>query len=578
MSVLKRYLSVITINQLKKQYFNGMKKLILLVCSIGVFTYANAQTATYERVYNIMQTNCATAYCHGSGSTSGNLDLEGTGATTADKMADVYNNLVGVAPSNSTAAAKGDHLVYKGRMDKSFLFRKINAGIESTVSLDANEGTSMPSGGSITDVEKEMIRQWILFGAPQTGEVVKESVLTDYYVNGLANEAFPNGPPAAPSPSEGFQIKMGPFFLAPQNNAQGYLDEVEYFQKWELEFLNDLEVTRIDTKMGTYSHHFIMYDYDSPNAANLLDHGLRTNISHVDISLVEAIQQPTDLRLPQGSAFSWEKDIVLDLNTHYINYDANTVYKAEVYINVYTQPQGTANQEMHTFLIANPSIYIPNNGNPYTFSQYVNFNLGDVYLWSIMGHTHQWGSGYTVHKRINGQKGDIIYDAACPQGIPNCPTPYFDYQHIPMRFFDDLLPVTFNIPNGIIHEASYINTGPNAVGWGDTSDDEMMVLVFMALSDTAGVVTNTEKVIANPLSEVKVFPNPATQQAVISVPASVQEFDFELFDMLGRQVRNINGFRNNELLIDRKQLEAGIYIYKITDKEGNITTGKVIFR
>ena len=555
-----------------------MKQLLLLTFTISIFTYANAQTPTYERVYNIMQTNCASVYCHG-GSGSGNLDLKGIGSTTAEKMTDVYNKLVGVVPTNTTAAAKGDHLVYKGRMDKSFLFRKVNNGIESTVSLDANEGNAMPDGGSsLSDVEKELIRQWILHGAPESGEVVKESVLTDYYVNGMANESFPNGAPASPSPSEGFQIKMGPFFLAPKNNAQGYLDEIEYFQKWELEFANDLEVTRIDTKMGIYSHHFLMYDYNSPSAANALDHGLRTNISHVDISLVEAIQQPTDLVLPTGSAFNWEDDIVLDLNTHYINYDANTVHKAEVYINVYTQPQGTANQEMQTFLIANPNIYIPNNGNPYNFSENINFNLGELYLWSIMGHTHQWGSGYTVHKRINGQKGDLIYDAACPQGEPNCATPFFDYQHIPMRFFDELLPVTFNAPNGIVHEASYINTGSSPVGWGDTSDDEMMVLVFMGVSDTTGVVTNTGKIIANPLNEIKVFPNPATRQAVFTVPSTVQEFDFILFNMLGQQVRNINGLRNNELVVDRNQLEAGIYIYQIKDKEGNVKTGKVIFR
>jgi hypothetical protein len=552
-----------------------MKQLLLFLFAFSFYGYLSAQTATYERVYNILQTNCATAYCHSSTGGSGNLNLEGVGASTAAKMTAVYNNLVGVAPSNAAAAAKGDHLIYKGRMDKSFLFRKINNGIESTVSLDANEGNPM---AILTNVEKELIRQWILYGAPQTGEVVKESILTDYYVNGLAKEAFPNGAPTAPNPSEGFQVKMGPFFLAPQNNAQGYLDEVEYFQKWELDLPSDLEVTRIDTKMGTYSHHFIMYDYDNPAAANQLSHGLRNDISHVSISLVEAIQQPTDLRLPQGSAFKWEDDIVLDLNTHYINYDANNVYKAEVYINVYTQPNGTANQEMFTVLEANPSIYIPNNGNPYTFNQTLNYNLGQVYLWSMMGHTHKYGSGYNVYKRTNGVKGEKIYDASCPQGIPNCSTPFFDYQHIPMRFFDELLPVTFNFSNGIIHEASYINTGSSAVGWGSTSDDEMMVLVFMGLTDTAGVVTNVGKIIQNPLDEIKVFPNPATQQALFTLPSTVHTFDFVLYDMLGREVRNINGLRDNTFILERNQLEAGIYIYQIKDGTGNIKTDKIIFR
>lgn len=556
-----------------------MKKVLLFTTIwLGFQTFSFAQTPTFERVYQIFQTNCASPYCHGNSGQNGGLDLEGAGATTADKMTAVYNNLVGVIPSNTEAAAKNDHIIYKGRADKSFLFRKVNNGLESTVSLATNEGDAMPKGGtSLTSVEKELIRQWILFGAPATGEVVKESLLVDYYENGLGANSFPVVP-AAPAASEGFQIKMGPFFLAPQNNAQGWLDEVEYFQKWKVGLPNDVEVTRIDTKMGTYSHHFIMYDYDNPAAANNLSDGLRTNISHVNISLVEAIQEPTDLRLPQGSAFFWENDIVLDLNSHYINYDANKVHKAEAYINIYTQPTGTANQEMYTILEANPSIYIPNNGNAYTFSQTLNYNLGTVYLWSMMGHTHQWGAGYKVYKRTNQTKGALIYDAACPQGIPGCATPFFDYQHIPMRFYDPLLPINFNFANGVIHEASYINTGTAAVGWGDTSDDEMMVVVFMGLTDTTGVTTNIPKITANPLDDVKISPNPATDRVFVSVPPAVTSYSFTLVDILGSIVMHLPTVTGNQIAIEKEGLPAGVYIYKIETENGRHKTGKIVFK
>ncbi|MCB0683650.1 MAG: hypothetical protein KDC32_22530, partial [Saprospiraceae bacterium] len=63
----------------------------------------------------------------------------------------------------------------------------------------------------------------------------------------------------------------------------------------------------------------------------------------------------------------------------------------------------------------------------------VNSNSGEVFLWGLMGHTHKYGKGYKVYRRTGGQQGELLYDASCPQGIPGCVSPYFDYQHIPMR-------------------------------------------------------------------------------------------------------------------------------------------------
>lgn len=550
-----------------------------LAISMNIAT-ALAQTSTFERVYQIFQTNCATPYCHSNGSQSAGLDLEGSGTTLQDKMMAVHSNLVSVSPSNANAASIGDHLIYEGRPDRSFLFRKINNGLESTIALESNEGDAMPKNAAtvLTDVEKELVRQWILFGAPSNGKVVEEALLVDYYDNGLGNSAFPNGAPPAPAPSEGFQIKMGPFFVAPQSNPQGWADEVEYFQKWELNLPANQEVTRIDTKMGNYSHHFLMYSYDNASAAASMPAGLRTFDDHDDISLVEAIQEPTNLVLPQGSAFFWDNDIVLDLNSHYINYDMATVYKGEVYINVYTQPSGTASQEMLTVLIPNSNLYIPNNGNEYTFEQTINYNLGEVFLWSVVGHTHQWGTGYEVFMREPGNViGEQIYDGACPQGIPGCNTPYFDYQHIPMRFFDELQPVRFNFSRGIVHRASYVNTGNSPVTWGSTSDDEMMVLVFMGLMDTTGVVTNAHET-RKPLEGVRLFPNPATDHVSIALPETATNVSFKLYNLMGQVVKQSENINETLFQFERDQLSAGLYIYTLEDADGHFSSGKLIFR
>lgn len=528
--------------------------------------------STLVKVYELFEQKCIV--CHDHDSPEANLDLEGSGSTVQQKAFSVFNNIVEITPSNATAAAKGDNYIYPGRPDRSFLFRKINQGLESTIALDAAEGDPMPkSNPALSNEEKELIRQWILFGAPSTGSVVNENQISNYYnVNGLAS--FPDGPPDAPDPSEGFQIKMGPFFLNPDGSSGS---ELEYFQKYELDLPEDLEVKRLDIKISPSSHHFILYNFTSPFFANLVPDGLRPDPDHSGISIVAAVQEATDLRLPERTAFRWENDLILDLNTHYINYSSNNTLMAEAYVNVYTQPNGTALQEMKSELFVNGGIYINNNGNEDVEIDVVNDNFGEVFIWGLMGHTHQWGTGYKVYKRENGQRGDIIYDAACVQGIPGCVAPFFDYQHIPIRYYEPLLPLTFNASNGIEHEATYINNGPNPVQFGVTSDDEMMVLVAMYTSDTTGlsVVTATED-LETPLNDIKVYPNPMISYTTFSLPRDLGTVDITLYDLLGRAIRRYQNIEDLEFTIDRTGLEQGMMIYQIEDRKGRMISGKLL--
>ena len=61
----------------------------------------------------------------------------------------------------------------------------------------------------LTDIEKELIRQWILLGAPwqnndanlATDYVDQIPALVNEYYNGNGLASFPNGAPAAPDPS-----------------------------------------------------------------------------------------------------------------------------------------------------------------------------------------------------------------------------------------------------------------------------------------------------------------------------------------------------------------------------------------
>ena len=538
------------------------------VLSFFVLSSLYAQS-TMVRVYEILQEKCAT--CHSHENPQSGLDLEESGSTAQIRALKVHGNLYNVTPANTYAAGKGYKYVYPGRSDISYLFRKINLDLEETITLHGEEQGAMPPENSpqLTIEEKELIRQWILFGAKSSGTQVDENLISDYY-NNNGQESFPDGPPEAPAEEEGFQIKMGPFFLEPGA-------ELEYFSKYELDLPADVDVDRIEIFMSNYSHHFILYDFNNGGDQSI-PHGLRTNANHSDIGLVAALQEPTDLRLPGGTAFIWDNNKVLDLNTHYINYSAFMSYKAENYINVYTKPSGTAAQEMKTELLANFNIPIPNNGNVITHTEHITYNLGEVFLWGIMGHTHQYGTDYKVYERLSGgAQGDLIYDAACAQGVPGCVSPFFDYQHIPIRYFEPLMPLTLNWQNGIIHEASWINDGPTPVNFGPTSDDEMMVLILMYTEDTTGVFTTNVEDIYNPLDEVQIFPNPVKQTATVTLPVGVENIRFTLFDATGRAVLQRAEQGNSLFEFSRAALPSGMYFYRIEDEFGRFKSGKLLF-
>jgi hypothetical protein len=546
-----------------------MLRFLLTLSSLaGLLAVAHAQLPTSMEVYNILQAKCAT--CHNGNEAPAGLDLQGAGANDQARALDVFNNIFRQTPANSSAAAKGDFYIYPGRPDRSFLFRKMNAGLEATVTLNQDtEGQSMPPYGepTLTNVEKELIRQWILYGAPATGTVVDPALLAEYYSgNGLAS--FPDGPPEPPAAGEGFQFKMGPFFLPPG-------EELEYFQKYELDLPGDVEINRLDMQIGTYSHHLILYDFGT-NGSNAVTDGLRLAPYHANISLVSAIQEATDLKLPTGTAFRWPSDLVLDMNSHYINYSATMVHQAEVYVNVYTQDMGTAAQEMFTTLIVKDDIYIPNNENTITFNQVVNQNLGQIYLWGLMGHTHKYGTSYKVWKRQNFQPTDLLYDAACARGIPGCVAPYFDYRHIPFRYFEPLQPLTMNFPNGMTHQASWINNGPAPVWFGPTSDDEMMVLVAMYTLGSEGIeIVDTQEPL--PQTDVlEIRPAPAKDQAAFTSPEFIRQGTLTLFDLTGRPVwqQSVSG---TQFLVQRGAWPAGMYSYQLQTSAAKVYTGKMLW-
>ncbi len=158
--------------------------------------------STLESVSTIFQANC-TVGCHSGGSPSANLDLDAGG-----DMAMLRANLAGVTPLNPAAAGKGYKLVDPGYPHNSFiLYKCAYPDWDDQFGMDLAEGNSMPDGQqSLAKEDVELIRQWIIYGALESGTVVDPQVLDDFYNdNGMARIAQPVAPPVG----EGFQMHMG---------------------------------------------------------------------------------------------------------------------------------------------------------------------------------------------------------------------------------------------------------------------------------------------------------------------------------------------------------------------------------
>ena len=540
-----------------------MKIFVLLF--LGTGGLLNAQdVSAFQLVNQIFRNHCI--QCHNSNSSSGGLDLRGDGSTSQDNLDRIYQNLVNVLPQNTTARGNGNHLIHPGRPDRSFLYRKINGTFDPDDELTAGEGDQMPQDMSTTvsPKEKEYLRQWILFGAQRDG-LPFDTVLVSRYYAGEGLAAFPDGPPEAPWPGEGFQIKTGPFFLAPGT-------EDEFFQKYETGLQEAVEVPQIKLEISDFSHHFIMYE--STNGGIDLPDGLRREQNHANVNIITGVQRTEDMVLPEGTAFHWDAHYVLDLNAHVINYSRDKIFKAEVYLNVYTQPAGTAAQEMHAVLVPNPLIVIPNTGDTIRYQQTLRVPEGpQIFVWGVLGHTHRYGVDYKVYELDqNGTRGALLYDAQCADGIPGCFSPYFDYQHIPTRFFDHLLPI--RLDRGIVHTAAWVNNGSQTVRWGPTSQDEMMVLGVFYVSDTTGLHVTTSRQ-DGVIPGLMVYPNPAKDHVTFQIPVDEPGI-LRIYDLQGRIIHQkaFQGSANYQWFPTRS---ASVMLYQYITESNRQFSGKLVF-
>lgn len=569
--------------------FYGLSRLSFAFILGIFFTNANAQS-TYDDIVTILSTNCATTQsCHG-GNPQYSFDVNAPAS-------ELYDSLINGSVKNPYAVSQDYKLIDPGYPARSFLLRKVANCISGELAMVPAEGSPMPDNGTtLADNEIELIRQWILNGAPETGVVVDKAVIDEYYLVG-GKPKIPQ--PAPPAECEGFQVHMGPIFLEPG-------EEEEYFQRYDLNLPDSVEVIGLEMFMNDESHHFILRKFKDGTAQNW-PQGLTPldplTAFDSDKDYVMAWQNDEAFYLPNGTAYKWTPDESLDLNFHLLNPYQDEVVAGEVYLNVYTQPKGTALREMKSELINNFAFYIPNNSQSMTFSEDV--NMTNKSIWTVSSHTHKYGTDYNVFlKNQGGGKGRQIFDGTYDyqngfdRGI-------YDWEHPPTVYYEPLLDLsdTVNngtVPNGLIHEATYLNNGPRAVTFGFTTEDEMMIIYVQYVDGTFNIPQQPiyTPCTADPWTDpcqtvginttkgfegldVSVFPNPFNNEFTVGYTLeSNANVSLEVINLLGQQVESVfnntnQGVGQYNININSTKMTPGIYLVKLTVNGESMTT-KVI--
>jgi len=86
----------------------------------------------------------------------------------------------------------------------------------------------------------------------------------------------------------------------------------------------------------------------------------------------------------------------------------------------------------------------------------------------------------------------------------------------------------------------------------------------------------------NAFTDIKIYPNPTSDiiHFQINSSSTASEFDFHLFDVLGKEIKSYHFKPSNNLdvlTLDMKDLESSVYFYQIISKSKNNHNGKLYF-
>lgn len=398
----------------------------------------------------ILTPSCALSGCHAS---AGDATYNQHNLILTSNVA--YDNLVNAASKNTAALTAGLSRVKPGDYVNSLLYQKTDCQ-----SANASKyGSSMPLGGpNLTLGQIEFIKQWIINGAPKTGIVVNETVLSN---TSVCSQPFV--PLAAPAAADGFQLAINPFTVSPNTEREVFVNRVT-------PNTSTVYVNKITMQGRPNSHHFVLYGFINP--ASLPPVNTVRDLYNADGSInpITYLQMQNHIYLnggtdvnatytfPPGVALKIPAATQMDLNAHY--FDKQTVaLTGENYINLYTVPQASVVKEAQSINFGNYNFSVPANtrktiSTDYTFTKAVT-------VITLTSHYHKTGEKFQI-KILGGiRNGEVVYES-------------LDWEHPLVINFTT--PIQLQAGQGLTSVVTYNNTTTKTINFGLTSEDEMNII------------------------------------------------------------------------------------------------------
>lgn len=401
---------------------------------------------------------CRVDTCHGVFK-AGGLDL---------RRGLEHASLVNVPANNAAAAAAGKLRLVPGDPDASFLWQKLIGD------LHADEGARMPQVGRTLDpLELELIRSWIVAGAPPTGRVATAPCLP-------AEDFHPA--PALPVPDGGYQIVFEGPTLQPGEEIEGCT--------WvQVPNATDFVVGQFEYSLNPGTHHFAVWEHDHGPTPELnvfkRDVACFSGGARLDgVTLTGAGEAPYFVEsYPAGVGVVVRGNSLIGINPHYHN-EFDVAVQIKAYINMH--PVQGELRHVSTNLV---STFAALDGkSPYSIevppqtTRTLRLRYGPTdETWSIYrlsGHQHMRGTRLSAW-RSDGTK---LFDN-------------FDWSHPSLFYYDppltlapgDYIEYECEHDNGVTrplrrcgdssHDKNCTLGEPVTVRFGLTSVDEMCLLV-----------------------------------------------------------------------------------------------------
>ena len=415
-------------------------------------------TSTWDVIQTvILDKNCVE--CHVAGASF---------ATQSDLVLTsnvAYSQLVNRTPNNPTARADGLTLVGTEGLasaGKSFLWEKINAPNQAHYFDDhPGYGALMPLGKPpLTNGELEFVLQWILAGAPSSGNVVDLGLLDD-----TERYEAPEFEPL-PVPTSGVQFHLGPWDVAPNF-------EREFFYYEPLNNDQPLFVNRVDMAMRPGSHHLILYDL-SDNIPEILvpepqvfreirdangNYIPSTLMITSHLNFVTGTQWPRmTYHYPPGVAMRIPADAGFDINAHYVN-RSSEIIQGEIYANLHTVDSSQVEHVAERLFMNNVDINLPPNATTTLNKTFVVDKK--VQIFQLFSHAHEHMTEFRGFIDGGPRDGELVYIA-------------YDWEHPPILELNPTL--TLEAGQGLRLQATYNNDTNSTINFGFLSSDEMMIL------------------------------------------------------------------------------------------------------